>query len=76
MVSLRHGRLRLDRATIDCPFKPYMPDVDWQNGEASRCVHRDAIHWLEAFDLDGLRVDAVKHVEDAAIFNSRRRSRR
>ncbi len=54
---------------LDCSFHPYMPDVDWQNGAASEQMIDDALWWLERFDLDGLRVDAVKHVEDLAIFN-------
>ncbi|MGB1701436.1 MAG: alpha-amylase family glycosyl hydrolase, partial [Nannocystaceae bacterium] len=29
----------------------------------------DAIWWLDEFNLDGLRVDAVKHVEESAVRN-------
>jgi len=54
---------------LDCLFHPYLPDVNWQNPEAGEALVADALWWLERFDLDGLRVDAVKHVEDAAIFN-------
>jgi len=54
---------------LDCLFHPYMPDVNWQVQAASEAIIGDAIWWLERFDLDGLRVDAVKHVEDLAIFN-------
>jgi glycosidase len=54
---------------LDCSFKPYMPDVDWTNREAGEQMIADAMWWLERFDLDGLRVDAVKHVEDLAIVN-------
>ena len=54
---------------LDCSFHAYMPDVDWQNRAASEQMIDDALWWLERFDLDGLRVDAVKHVEDLAIFN-------
>ncbi|MCA9674284.1 MAG: glycosyl hydrolase [Myxococcales bacterium] len=54
---------------LDCSFHAYMPDVDWQNGAASEQIISDALWWLDRFDLDGLRVDAVKHVEDLAILN-------
>lgn len=54
---------------LDCSFRPYMPDVDWQHRGASEQMIDDALWWLERFDLDGLRVDAVKHVEDLAVFN-------
>jgi glycosidase len=54
---------------LDCSFHPYMPDVDWTNKEAGEQMIADALWWLERFDLDGLRVDAVKHVEDLAIGN-------
>ncbi len=54
---------------LECLFKPYLPDVNWQITAASEQFIDDAMWWLERFDLDGLRVDAVKHVEDLAIFN-------
>jgi glycosidase len=54
---------------LDCSFHPYMPDVNWQNRDAGEQMIADALWWLERFDLDGLRVDAVKHVEDLAITN-------
>jgi len=54
---------------LDCSFHPYLPDVVWQNRAAAEQVIADALWWLDRFDLDGLRVDAVKHVEDLAILN-------
>jgi neopullulanase len=54
---------------LDCSFHDYLPDVDWQHRQASEQMIDDALWWLERFDLDGLRVDAVKHVEDLAIVN-------
>ncbi|HEU0037212.1 MAG TPA: alpha-amylase family glycosyl hydrolase [Kofleriaceae bacterium] len=54
---------------LDCSFHDYMPDVDWQRRDVSEQMLDDAQWWVERFDLDGLRVDAVKHVEDLAIFN-------
>lgn len=54
---------------LDCLFQPYLPDVNWEITEASETIIADALWWLRRFDLDGLRVDAVKHVEDLAVFN-------
>jgi glycosidase len=51
---------------LTCLFAPYMPDID---PEASKQFTDDAIWWLDDLDLDGLRVDAVKHVEEVATRN-------
>ncbi len=53
---------------LECLFHDYMPDINWQTGAAARFV-ADALWWIERYDLDGLRVDAVKHVEDLAVRN-------
>lgn len=52
---------------LDCLFMSYMPDIDWNNEEARDQMVSDALWWIERFDLDGLRIDAVKHVDDSAI---------
>jgi neopullulanase len=54
---------------LECLFTDYLPDVNWTVTAAGEKLVDDAIWWLDTFDLDGLRVDAVKHVEDAAITN-------
>ncbi len=54
---------------LDCLFTKYLPDVNWTVPAVSEQFEADAVWWLDTFDLDGLRVDAVKHVEDAAIRN-------
>ena len=46
-----------------------MPDVNWKIRDASEQFIADALWWLETYDLDGLRIDAVKHVEDLATRN-------
>ena len=58
-----------DEHRLDCVFAPYMPDVDWRDRTLSEQLLSDALWWLETLDLDGFRIDAVKHVEDLAIFN-------
>ena len=54
---------------LDCQFTSYMPDVNWKIRDASEQFIDDALWWLETYDLDGLRIDAVKHVEDLATRN-------
>jgi glycosidase len=54
---------------LTCLFATYMPDIDWRQEAASEQIISDALWWLESFDLDGFRMDAVKHVDDLAIFN-------
>ena len=54
---------------LDCLFRSYMPDVNWRDRNASEQFISDVMWWMETFDLDGGRIDAVKHVEDLAITN-------
>jgi len=54
---------------LECLFADYMPDIDHSVPEANAQFVDDAVWWLDEFDLDGLRVDAVKHVEEGATRN-------
>jgi len=65
------GQLNCDwtEHRLDCQFTSYMPDVNWKNRNASEQFIADALWWIETFDLDGARIDAVKHVENLAISN-------
>ena len=54
---------------LDCLFSPYLPDINHSVAEANAAFVADAVYWLDEFDLDGLRVDAVKHVEEVATRN-------
>lgn len=54
---------------LECLFTPYLPDVNWTVPEVSEQFAADATYWLDAFDIDGFRIDAVKHVEDLAVRN-------
>lgn len=58
---------------LDCLFTDYLPDVNWTLPEVSTQFADDAAFWIDRFDFDGLRVDAVKHVEDIAVYNLRAR---
>lgn len=43
----------------DCWFDPFMPDLQLRNPVVMDTMLDDALWWLERFDLDGLRLDAV-----------------
>ncbi len=58
---------------LDCLFTDYLPDVNWSVPEVAEQFASDASFWIDDFDFDGLRVDAVKHVEDISVFNLRAR---
>ncbi|MBL6975426.1 MAG: glycosyl hydrolase [Deltaproteobacteria bacterium] len=47
---------------IDCWFQPYMPDLDYRKVDATVAFTDAAIRWAREADLDGFRVDAVKHM--------------
>lgn len=42
-----------------CWFTPYLPDVRWQHPDAMRTAVDDALWWMDSFDADGVRIDAV-----------------
>ncbi|MBI2394134.1 MAG: glycosyl hydrolase [Deltaproteobacteria bacterium] len=54
---------------LDCLFATYLPDINHGVPAANAQFVDDGVWWLEQFDLDGLRVDAVKHVEEVATRN-------
>jgi glycosidase len=60
---------------LDCMFSSYMPDVNWTVPEVVDAWSEDAVWWIDQYDLDGLRIDAVKHVEDICTINMSARLR-
>lgn len=56
---------------FECMFERYLPDIDWTKPGAEKRFIDDAVFWIDEFDLDGFRVDAVKHVESNSIYNMR-----
>ncbi len=54
---------------LDCLFTSYLPNIDWSSTEGDAQWEADAIWWLDTFDLDGFRLDAVKQVPDIAVIN-------
>ncbi len=50
----------------DCWFAPYLPDLDWTNPVVADQVTSDVLYWMDRFDGDGLRIDAVPMMPRAA----------
>lgn len=53
--------------SLDCWFAPYMPDVDFRNLDAARTFADDVAWWIDRFDGDGVRIDAVPLMPRAAV---------
>ena len=43
-------------------FEPFLPAFDFRNPKAINYLLDDATYWLNAYQLDGYRLDAVKHI--------------
>jgi glycosidase len=54
---------------LDCVFADYMPDIDWTSDALNQQFGDDAVWWLDTYGIDGFRMDAVKHVVDACVWN-------
>ncbi|MBI5548147.1 MAG: hypothetical protein HY901_30065 [Deltaproteobacteria bacterium] len=50
-----------------CLFNGNMPDINWTVPEAADQFVSDVIWWMDTFDIDGLRIDAAKHIEPDGI---------
>jgi glycosidase len=51
---------------IDCWFTDYLPDLDWRNSDVADQVTSDVLWWIDRFDGDGVRIDAVPMMWRAA----------
>ncbi|HWE26911.1 MAG TPA: alpha-amylase family glycosyl hydrolase [Polyangia bacterium] len=49
-----------------CWFESYLPDLDYTNWDALTTMIDDVVYWAREADVDGFRVDAVKHFKLAA----------
>ena len=47
---------------ITCWFEPYLPDFNYDRIENVERTVEDALWWVDQADLDGFRLDAVKHM--------------
>ncbi len=56
-----------------CWFRDYLPDFNFTNAEARAFSVDNAIWWINQTGVDGFRLDAVKHIEDAWLLDLRAR---
>ncbi len=70
------GQSNWDRIPESCWFAPYLPDIDYAQPEILDLMVEDALWWVKTYDLDGLRVDAVKHMPHSVAWNLEARIRR
>ncbi|MCL2822395.1 MAG: alpha-amylase family glycosyl hydrolase [Polyangiaceae bacterium] len=49
-----------------CWFTSYLPDYRWQNPAVMQYGSSESLWWVEEFDLDGVRIDAVPMMPRAA----------
>jgi glycosidase len=49
-----------------CWFAPYLPDLDWTNKDAAHAMADDVLWWFDRWDADGIRIDAVPMMPQAA----------
>lgn len=59
---------------LDCQFAPYLPDLDYRNHDIVMRVADDLFALLSKFDVDGLRIDAAKHMDQVILRAIRRRT--
>jgi neopullulanase len=65
-----------DRIPESCWFTEYLPDWDHSDTQVINSVVEMAVDWASARKLDGLRVDAAKHMSHAVLFNLRHRTQK
>jgi glycosidase len=56
-----------------CWFRDYLPDFDFTQPAARKFSIDNAIGWIKDTGIDGYRLDAVKHIEDAWVTELRAR---
>ncbi len=52
-----------------CWFDPFLPDIDYYQPEPLVQMVDDAVHMVKEYELDGYRVDAVKHMPHPVYYN-------
>ncbi len=67
------GVLNWDQIPETCWFDPFLPDLDTTRVDPLLAVVDQGVEMVKAWDLDGLRVDAVKHMPHAVVHNLRAR---
>ncbi len=73
--STEGGQAGWDRIPERCWFAPYLPDLDYTQPEVLDQMVEEALWWVRTYELDGLRVDAVKHMPHSVAWNLEARVR-
>jgi glycosidase len=60
---------------VECWFTGYLPDLNYKNHEITTRVLADTLDMLEDYDVDGVRVDAAKHMDHVIMRSLKRRVR-
>ncbi len=59
-----------------CWFDSFLPDIDYYQADPLVRMVDDAILWAKDYELDGYRVDAVKHMPNSVFYNLQSRVKR
>jgi len=54
-----------------CAFTDYLPPFDFDNAAVRAWSVNDALWWAQEYGVDGLRLDAIKHVPDSWLTDLR-----
>ena len=52
---------------LDCAFASYLPTLNWNNLEVADQITSDLVWWLNRYDGDGIRIDAVPMMPRSAM---------
>lgn len=52
-----------DGKPLTCQFASYLPDLNYRNHDILKRQVSDTLKFVEMFDVDGVRVDAAKHMD-------------
>jgi len=66
-----NGQSNWDTIPEECWFTDYLPDWDHSQPKVIHEVVQTAVDWARDRKLDGLRVDAAKHMSHAVLYNLR-----
>ena len=58
---------------VGCWFMPYLPDLNYKNHWVLERVVDDTLELIRRFDVDGVRVDAAKHMDHVIMRTLRKR---
>ncbi len=63
-----------DNKPVTCWFVDYLPDINYNNTAISKIMLDHVVDWVKKTGADGLRVDALKHIEQGFIRQLRQRT--